>query len=590
MTSSPQGEQLPEPSPTLTEIARLRTLIDEAAAGLRGQQDLLRMRGLALLPEVLQGMAAAEADLMRLETALQNDVTELEQLNALVQTSAMVNSSLDLDTILAQAMDEILNLTHAGRGYILLLNPETGDLEFRIARDLEPEAEESEPSDNGTVHVSRTILTEVMASGRPMLTDNAQTDPRMAGSETIARFVLRSVMCAPLVYKDRMIGAIYVDNRFREGVFTERELNLLTAFGNQTAVAIENALLFSSVQTALREITQIKELTENVFGSITSGVITTNADHIVTTLNAAATGILMRPVEGAVGASLDDLIPRVNVDTMLEQVREAQESLAVETQPDIPGRGRIALAMRVSPLKNTAQELQGVAMVIDDLTAQRERDEVLGLMTRYLPPGMVEQIDLISELALGGERREVTCAFIDVIPYATLASDLRPSQAMQTLNVYLETATQVINDAQGIIDKYMGSEVMVLFNTQLNPNPDHAVAALRMALDVRDAFLGLYQRLGIDPTPHHYRIGINTGVATLGNVGSLNRRSFTAIGDTINLAKRLEENTSGGQIITSEYTLSYLAGQPDGITFQERDPLQVKGRQQLTRIYEIFRA
>jgi class 3 adenylate cyclase len=371
-------------------------------------------------------------------------------------------------------------------------------------------------------------------------------------------------------------------------VFTERELNLLTAFANQTSVAIANALLFSQVQNALQEITQIKELMENVFASITSGVITTNADDVVTTYNRAASDIFLRSGDETIGQPIELLLPHTATEPHLQAVREQDQRLDIEAQPEVPGRGRIALTMRLSPLKNAAQETQGVAIVIDDLTEQRERDEILRLMTRYLPPGLVANIHQIAELALGGERREMTCVFIEVIPYQALAVDLPSSQVMPVLNTYLEAATELINEAQGIIDKYMGTDVMVLFNTQLNPQKDHAHAAVKMALDLRDTFVGLYEKFGIHPDPHFYRIGINSGVATLGNVGSLNRRSFSAIGDTINLAKRLQENATAGQIIISEETRRSIDA--DDMRFEESDLLQVKGRKQQTRIYEVFRS
>jgi adenylate cyclase len=232
-------------------------------------------------------------------------------------------------------------------------------------------------------------------------------------------------------------------------------------------------------------------------------------------------------------------------------------------------------------------------MVLDDLTRQRERDEILELMTRYLPPGMVDNIQTIADLAMGGERREVTCVFMYACQYSAFPADLRPTQMMETLNVYLEVATASIHRAQGIIDKYMGNEIMVLFNTQLNPEPNHALRAVEMALDMRDAYKALYFRLGINPDPHLYCLGIHTGVATLGNVGSVNRRSFTAIGDSINLSKRIQEHGVAGQIIISEDTLRHIqanAGATPHIRFEEREPLQARGRQQLTRIYEVFRA
>lgn len=428
-----------------------------------------------------------------------------------------------------------------------------------------------------------------------MLTDNASMDERLQQIETVAKFALRSIMCVPLIYREHVNGVIYVDNRYREGVFTERELNLLTAFANQASVAIDNALLFAQVQATLREITRVKELMENVFASIGSGVITANAEDYVTTFNNAASSILALPPEQAIGQRLHDVMPKIrdDFDTLLRTVREGNQSIGLEAQPDVPERGRIVMNLKLSPLKNAEQETQGVAMVLDDLTAQRERDEILELMTRYLPPGMVDNIQTIADLAMGGERREMTCVFMYACQYSAFPPNLRPTQMMETLNVYLEVATACIHRAQGIIDKYMGNEIMVLFNTQLNPEPYHALRAVEMALDIRDAYIELYSRLGINPDPHLYCVGIHTGVATLGNVGSVNRRSFTAIGDSINLSKRIQEHGQQGQIIISEDTLRHIqatAGAVSHIRFEECEPLQARGRQQLTRIYEVFRA
>ncbi len=569
------------------EIKQIRELNAAVSAGLANQQKLLEMRTLSLSAGVLEQVTRVDNELATLENYLWYEETELEQLRALTETSAMINSSLDSDAILAQAMDEIINLTGAERGYILLQDDHTSELDFRICR--EPDNEVGTGED-----VSRTILNEVVSSGKPLLTDNASIDPRMKQSETVAKFTLRSVMCVPLIYKDSVTGAIYVDNRVREGVFTERELNLLIAFANQTAIAIENAVLFAKVQATLQEITHVKELMENVFASIDSGVITSSAEDRVMTFNRAAAQILATPADDALNRPLHELLPRItDFDQHLREVREHNQAVVFEAHTSVPNRGAAILNLKLSPLKNPEQETQGVAVVLDDLTEQREREESLGLMTRYLPPGMVKNIEIIAGLALGGERREMTSMFVYACPYTAFGEDVRPHQLMEMLNVYLETATDVIHQAGGIIDKYMGNEIMVLFNTQLNPDANHGYCAVEAALELREAFVDLYHQIGIDPQPHLYRIGLHTGVATLGNVGSMNRRSFTAIGDTINLSKRLQENAAPGQIIISEDTLhhiqTYNTRQFDA-RFEERDPIQVKGRKQETRIYEVFRS
>ncbi|MBI1257947.1 MAG: GAF domain-containing protein [Chloroflexi bacterium] len=571
----------------LEEIGRIRELSSHIYTGLRNQQELMKIRDLSLSPELIDSTGQIDDQLSTLERYLRNDETELEQLRALTETSAMINSSLDANAILAQAMDEIINLTGAERGYILLRNETTDELEFRVCQEPQEDA-------NNGADISRTVLNEVFASANPLLTDNASNDPRMKQSETVAKFTLRSIMCVPLIYKDSVTGAVYVDNRVRAGVFTKRELALLTAFANQTAIAIENANLFARVQATLHEITQVKELMENVFASIESGVITSGPQDHVMTFNRAASQILVTPPERAISRPLNEIMPRIpDFDQQIRAVREHNQSTVFEAHTNVPERGDTVFNLKLSPLKNAAKETQGVAIVLDDLTEQREHEESLELMTRYLPPGMVDNIEQIAGLALGGERREMTSMFVYATPYSILSADARPEQIMELLNVYLEVATDVIHHARGIIDKYMGNEIMVLFNSQLNPDTNHAHCAVLAALELRDAFVDLYQRLGIDPQPHLYRIGIHTGVATLGNVGSVNRRSFTAIGDTINLSKRLQENATGGQIIISEDTLNHiLEHNPNetAIRFEEREPIQVKGRTQQTRIYEVFRA
>lgn len=573
------------------ELQRLRGVVADIVNALRRQADLLRMRGIAPPANLLENLIRLDTSLDVIKQTLAGDDAEIGQLRALAQTYALINSSLDADTVLAQAMDEIIKLTGAERGFMLLNNPATNAIEFRIARGMD--------SDGATEDVSRTILRQVLDTGKPILTENATNDPNFIRSETVARYHLRSVLCVPMVFRERIEGAIYVDNRFRDGVFTEKELTLLTAFANQTAVAVNNALLFEQVQATLREITQARDLMENVFESIDSGVITADAEDYITTFNHAAGLILGVPAENAIGTPLLEVLPRIrdDFDAYLRMVRERKQRSSLEAKPEISGRGTAILSLRLSPLKNAAgthaEQAPGVAMVVDDLTEQREREETLELLRRYLPPGMVDNIHQIADLAMGGERREVTCVFMYPCQYAQFPADLRPQERMQLLNVYLQVATDCIQQAQGVIDKYMGNEIMILFNTQLNPQRDHAMRAVEMALAMRTAYHDLYQRLGIQPEPDQYCIGIHTGVATMGNVGSHQRRNFTAIGDSINLTKRLQEGASPGQIFISGETLDQVRAAPQtdrsaSWRFVERGVFAVRGRQQETRIYEVF--
>lgn len=577
----------------VNELRKLKALIEETASSLQSQRDILKQRGMSLPPEVMQSVNDLNKSLETLEQSIFSDQTELGQLRFLTQTSAMINSSLDLDDVLTRSMDVVTDLTNAERGYLILRNPETNNYEFRVTResDLAPQQGSSDDP-----QISYTILREVLQTGEPLLADNAYKDDRLQSGMSIAQLALRSVLCVPLLYKDEVVGVVYVDNRLRAGVFTEREKTLLTAFANQASVAIENARLFERIQQSLAEIKQMKELMDNVFASIGSGVITTDAQHNILLFNQAAASILSRSETETIGQKLSSVIPGVSadLDAHLAKVRGQEASQDLEAELQVPRRGRIALSMKLTPLKDAEAQTQGVAMVMDDLTEQRKSEETLSLMRRYLPPEMVDNIHTISRLALGGERREVTCMFVNVRPVDTFPEDLRPKQVMEQLNRYLAKATDSVHHYKGIIDKYMGNIVMALFNTQLNPMDDHPRRAVEAALAIREAFVAFYAEMGLNPDPHYYHIGIHSGDATLGNVGSLNRREFSAIGDTINLSKRLEQNAAPGSIIVSEDVVNRIIAQdgalPQTMQFWERQPIQVKGRQQKTRIYEVTKA
>ncbi|MBZ0291284.1 MAG: GAF domain-containing protein [Anaerolineae bacterium] len=569
----------------IEDIQILRKLVSDVEAALHRQQEILRIREINLPKGTFTTLSEINADLESIESQLVNETTELSQLSALAGTLAQINSSLDLGEVLGESMQNVVDLTGAERGYIILTNPFSDEWEFHIAYDQGQQEKEGTVTFQG----SRSILRKVLESGKPLLTDNAYDDERFSdNNQTIARLALRSVLCVPLKLKDKAIGAVYVDNRVRAGVFTKREENLLIAFANQAAIAIENARLFARVQNNLNAIIELKEFMDRVFDSIGSGVITTDNQDLITIYNRAAAEILMADTANVIGQPLSDLLPQAELDR-----RDPLQLLELEMEAE---QRRKMLSIKFSPLRHSADRTQdGMAVVIDDITQQREGEETLKTLRRYLPPEMVDNIQTIAMLDLGGERREVTCLFAEVRPLHTFPHDLSASQIMDLLNRFLTVATDCIHNASGVIDKYMGNEVMGLFNSQLSPCQDHATQAVQAALDMRAAFVQLYAELGIQPNPHFYRVGIHTGVATLGNVGSLNRRDFTAIGDTINLAKRLEENALSGQMIISEDTLRHMRqhGQPEmveSVICNECDPIQVKGRQQRTRIYEVFQS
>jgi GAF domain-containing protein len=234
------------------------------------------------LQEVMNDLAQISNRLTRLGYYINRNEEERKDLHALADIGGVVNSSVELDEVLRIVMDTFVSLTGAERGF-LMLRDESGQMSIHIARNWEQES--IDPADFA---ISSTVVNRTANEGKPILTTDAQEDPQFDVRESIIAHALRSILCVPLKVKDEITGVIYADNRIFSGIFTKTDRDLLAAFANQAAIAIENARLFESVLKTLAEVTELKNLTDNIFASIASGVITADDDTRITLCNRAA--------------------------------------------------------------------------------------------------------------------------------------------------------------------------------------------------------------------------------------------------------------------------------------------------------------
>ena len=216
---------------------------------MRAVQQALRQPS-GLPPEQL---VARLQEWQQLVTELAEGSAEGTELATLYEIIGVLNSSLNLTETLGLVMDSLIHLTEAERGCLMLLDEE-GNLEIRAAQHFDQES-----VDASDLELSHTVVQDAVEKGEPVLTTNAQLDPRFSGQESVIGYNLRSVVCVPLHVRDLVIGALYLDNRIREGVFSDADLPLLTAFANQAAVAIENARLYTMTDQALAA--RVEELT-----------------------------------------------------------------------------------------------------------------------------------------------------------------------------------------------------------------------------------------------------------------------------------------------------------------------------------------
>jgi adenylate cyclase len=568
---------------TQEQIRQLIQRANDLVELLRSQREILRQRGMNLPTGSLDSLKQLRAQLDKLNNTLGGTLTELKQLRALAHTTSIINSSLEPAEVLNQVMDTVIQITGAERGYIALRHPDTGEMEYPVRRGIDQEQMEK-----GELVVSKTIVNEVATTGEAVLTENASKDDRYQGHQSIVGFQLRSILAVPLKVRNDVIGVVYCDNRIMAGLFKQHDLNLLKAFSNQAAVAIENARLFENLRLQIAETSEARDLMTNIFDSIVSGVITINPDNIISDWNTAAEQITGLEKSAVVGRVLEDVLPTLNgvFHQGLAQVRKAGSQEIMEVTPELPEMGKRCWNLVMSPLQDDTREHQGIVILVDDLTTIRQREEQLGMVSQYMKLGLedIRDVDVLD--IMGGQERIISVIHTDVRGFTTFSEKLEPEELMRVINQYLTMSSHAIKLQDGIVDKYMGDAVTGLFNTSFNPQENHAVRAVRAAMTMlSDLAYEVHSRLPEDQRLW-YGIGIHTGAAVLGNVGSKDRKEFTALGDATDLAKLLQENALAGEILISQGTYDVVK---DLFECEPLTPRKTKDYPDFTVMYKVVK-
>lgn len=501
-------------------------------------------------------------DLTNTLSSLQRERNELETLSEIARE---LNSTLEFSAVLERVMDRVMRFVNAERGFLMLIDPQTKESEFTIARD-----EHSQPiAVSRFATISQNTVKRVIHDCKPVFTNDAQANP----TESIVTQNIRSILCAPLIVRDDCIGAVYVDRRFIRTAFESRHRELLLAFCGQAAIAIQNARLFADLNKLVKQVREDKQYMDNIFGSIANGVVTTNSDGIITAFNAAASYILSLPPDQAIGRHYTEVFQslpeEIGLIPLLNKAHTEHEHGTIVNEPiecTIPGRtGIISLNCYVTSLRDTQGTHIGMALVLDDQTIikesmaekkrlQEEAERVRSMFEQYVHPNVVQELMKNPRaLNLGGETKEISVVFADIRGYTRLSESMPPDEVMNMINSYLKIMCDAIWEEKGTVTAFMGDALMAIFNTPL-PQNDHALRAVRAAWQMREAVRNYQQGLA-DELRVSFGFGVNTGLATVGNVGARGRlQNYTAIGDTINVASRLQNSATDNEIYMNNST------------------------------------
>jgi adenylate cyclase len=489
----------------------------------------------------------------------------------LLEVTQSLAGELNLDILIQRIMSAASDLVDAERATLFVYDRKTGELWSRYAAGLHS-GEIRVPSHAG---IAGTVFTTGITENIPDVYADARFDQSV---DRATGYRTRSILCMPIVNNaGARIGVTEVLNKKGGVAFSTRDEARLGAFTAQIAVLLGNATLFD-------EVLSVKNYNENILRSTSNGMITLDSEGRVVTANEAALEILKMTGDGVVGTPAQQLFSGENAWVMTSMARMEQTG-----QREIAIDARLSFAAAAVSVNLTAQPLFGPdgapigsMLVFEDIT---EETRVRATMARYMSSEVVEQVLAGGESELGGKTQTVSILFSDVRNFTGLSEALGARETVSLLNEYFAEMVEVVTRHGGILDKYIGDAIMALFGAPFAKpeDADHALAVGNgMLVTLRELNA---KRQGEGKQPIDIGVGIATGEVVLGNIGSPSRMEYTVIGDSVNLASRLESANKyyHSKILLDEKTVQALK---NGSCLREIDLLRVKGKDRPVAVYE----
>ena len=522
----------------------------------------------AILLETLTAHAAAALEHAQLFEAL--ELARREQ-SEMLDLMTAVSSELDLDRLLEVIIEGTTKLLGAERGTFLLHDETTGELWSIVAEGMR-KREIRIPDDKGIAGWSFTKDEVVNVL-------DAYADPRFDPAvDRRSGFRTRNILSMPVKNRfGRVIGVIQILNK-SDGAFADTDVRRLRSFSAQVVAGVENAQLF-------REVLELKNFNEGVLKSLTNGVVTLNADNVVTKVNEAASRILAIDGSDLLGRDAAAFFGNSNpwiVKSIDFVARSAKTDFHLDTDLRQATGSMISVNLQAAPMYSIEGEPVGSMLVLEDITREKR---VRATMARYMAKEVVDKLLESGKEVLEGTSQEATVLFSDIRRFTTISEQLGPRDTVTLLNEYFTDMVDIIFSHGGILDKYIGDAIMAVFGAPVTDPFDahHALAvAERMIRSLRQ-FNARRQAAGEEPID--IGIGIATGEVMAGSIGSQKRMEYTVIGDTVNRAARLESANKyyGTRILLSADTATRVR---DRHRLREVDILRAKGFAQPMAIYE----
>lgn len=525
--------------------------------------------------ELLESLGAQAAIAVANASLLEARRKEIEKSELLLDVMRSLSSELEIDALLARIMEKTTEVMRADRSSLFLVDHTTNELWFKVAQGAELR--------EIRLPVGTGIAGHVAASGETVNIPDAYQDARF-NPEVDKRtgYRTQTILCMPMHdAENKIVGVLQVLNK-KNGVFTRDDEHLLEAVGSQAVIALQNANLFE-------EVVAMKNYNESILRSMATGILALDMQGRITSTNPAADRILGF-IDGILtGTRFDQAINFEENGDLWDPVRTAlvrgRASQGQKIRYKTANGEGVVMNVSAVPLLDHKGVQSGVVLVIEDISREQQ---LMGTLSRVISHQVAEQLMASGGMpSLGGQRKSVTVLMSDIRDFTTMSEAAPPEEIVAMLNDYFARMIDAIFKYEGSLDKFIGDAIMAVFGTPLSHEDDPLRAAMT-AVDMRRG-LRLYnvERVAAGKMPIEIGVGLCTGEAVFGGIGSEERMEFTVIGDTVNIAARLEgltKNFPDHKILMNEPVYEMVKDHiPCDYLLEEK----VKGKTQAVRIYGI---
>ncbi len=513
------------------------------------------------------------------------------ELDALTRAGALLAREIDFNGLVSTMVDQAIDITRSDLAVLYLHDdPE------KPASDLTLYYQRGRHTAPATLPGDGELASFVAECGESVVLLDRKPGPF---GEILLTSQMQSGIALPVSSQKNHFGLLILNSSI-SNFYNRKRYHFLDSFNSLATRMLENSELFHALKENLRRIEALERYQESIFSSMTNLLITTDRSGRIHYFNEAAQRKLGLS-ETNLGMALDEVLhgglSRKVFNGIKRVADTSQELLGIEGIFK-HSEGDMDFSLNVSPLLGKRGAHEGLTLLFTDQTSERElksrvevaveeRRIIKDMFARYMSQEVVQNlIDAPDLVKPGGAKRRATVFFADIRGYTSFSEGKDPEYIIKILNEYFSEAVEIVIKHRGYIDKFIGDCIMAAWGVPLQSEEEDAFHAVSCALEIQ-RLVDSEKRKFFHGDAEHLKIGIgmHTGPLVAGNLGSSRRMDYSVIGDTVNVAARLEGVAKAGEVIITKDT-SDLIG--DGFNLKKLKPVSVKGKAEPIPIYRVL--